>query len=202
MSRMTREQLVVGREHLEEVVRLVRGLSALGFSNAEVSAETGLSLPVLVNVRACRRVVATAEEEGRVRAAAARLLGRRPVDDGHVGQRQRAAQRARWVPLTVETLERPSGGEESGGDLFGQSQWMEEASCAGVGGDAWFDDVRSAETARAVGICCRCPVVDECLAAALRLEEGLPAAMRFGVWGGLSPVERARMPRPVRVVAA
>jgi WhiB family redox-sensing transcriptional regulator len=41
--------------------------------------------------------------------------------------------------------------------------------------------------ARAKAICATCPVIDICLRTALRNNEP------FGVWGGMSPDERARL---------
>jgi WhiB family redox-sensing transcriptional regulator len=62
---------------------------------------------------------------------------------------------------------------------------MNRAACRGRPGWWWF----SASTRRrAIRICGRCPVRDECLAYALDHDE------QYGVWGGLTAEER----RPLR----
>lgn len=68
--------------------------------------------------------------------------------------------------------------------------WVEDALCAQVGGDAWFPDKSGAHASDlrdAKAMCARCPVVEECLAYALRNKE------QYGLWGGKSPNQRSRM---------
>jgi WhiB family redox-sensing transcriptional regulator len=68
--------------------------------------------------------------------------------------------------------------------------WMHQAACRGQGFDAWFsvDEVgEDADAARRV--CADCPVRAECL------EYALDRAIRHGLWGGLSPEERAALNR-------
>lgn len=72
--------------------------------------------------------------------------------------------------------------------------WTPAARCAGRGTDDFFPEgpadhvARSEATAKA--LCRQCPVREECLATALALDE------RHGVWGGLTPAERAALRRP------
>lgn len=68
------------------------------------------------------------------------------------------------------------------------TRWSEQAKCAQIGGDLWFTDDDYASTAklrRAVKIC------SECSVAALCLEAGMEE--RYGVWGGFTAQQRARM---------
>lgn len=66
--------------------------------------------------------------------------------------------------------------------------WMANASCAEVGGDAWFPtkggsneraDARAAQL-----ICRRCPVRAECLTFGIENSDG------YGIWGGILPKQR------------
>lgn len=68
--------------------------------------------------------------------------------------------------------------------------WQSEAKCADTNLEIFFlpfasrgETKRKAE-AQAKAVCKGCPVINECLAHALRVPE------EFGVWGGLSPEER------------
>lgn len=77
-------------------------------------------------------------------------------------------------------------------------EWMGKAVCASVDPELWFPP-KSGSSAPAKRICNGfrgsppCPVVDECLAFALRHD------VRFGVWGGMSERERNRLKgRPAR----
>ena len=68
--------------------------------------------------------------------------------------------------------------------------WMQEAACRGQGFDTWFpsDDVgEQADAARRV--CAACPVRHECL------DYALEWSIRHGLWGGLTPKERAALKR-------
>lgn len=66
--------------------------------------------------------------------------------------------------------------------------WMARALCAETDPDAFFPEGR-ASSAPAKRVCAACPVVGECLAYALAHDE------REGVWGGLTPFQRARLRR-------
>ena len=74
--------------------------------------------------------------------------------------------------------------------------WIGSALCAQVGGDGFFPEMRARGDApienilsvsQAKSICGRCEVQAECLEYAISTDE------RYGVWGGLSAVERRRM---------
>lgn len=81
--------------------------------------------------------------------------------------------------------------------------WVEFAACRSVGGDWWYADETAngvADMRRAKQVCRGCDVRIECLEWALAHDE------RFGVWGGLSPRQRAGLRRqrglpPARQVA-
>lgn len=64
--------------------------------------------------------------------------------------------------------------------------WTQDAVCATADPEAWFPEVGGNNQA-AKAICRSCPVRPECLEAALARDE------RFGVWGGLSEVERRKL---------
>jgi WhiB family redox-sensing transcriptional regulator len=64
--------------------------------------------------------------------------------------------------------------------------WQHDARCALIDPAPFLDEHRQAEAA---AICERCPVQAACLEYALEHDE------RFGIWGGLSPRERARLRR-------
>lgn len=69
--------------------------------------------------------------------------------------------------------------------------WVDDALCAQVGGDNWFasERGRSAEFQLARRLCFSCPVREECL------EFAVNNNIREGVWGGLSPRQRAALRR-------
>ncbi|MGW1158455.1 WhiB family transcriptional regulator [Streptomyces sp. NPDC002513] len=66
--------------------------------------------------------------------------------------------------------------------------WAERAACRGQELDLFFTDSKTGITA-AKRICAACPVREECLAEALRAEDG----SRYGVYGGLTKEERAEL---------
>ena len=69
--------------------------------------------------------------------------------------------------------------------------WERDARCRGHDPEVFFD-ARSRSERLAKSICASCPVRAPCLA--LALEQRIP----FGVWGGLSPRERAALARAGR----
>lgn len=72
--------------------------------------------------------------------------------------------------------------------------WQHQAACKGAD-PAWFvpaEDARS-NYSRGRAVCVRCPVRDACLTDALTSEGHAPAEDRAGLWGGLSPVQRANL---------
>ncbi|MCO1338068.1 hypothetical protein BJH93_04040 [Kocuria polaris] len=62
-------------------------------------------------------------------------------------------------------------------------------------GDHAFDPLRYAE---ARSYCLACPIRETCLDYALELEGGKAAQGRFGMYGGTTPTERARISRKRR----
>jgi WhiB family transcriptional regulator, redox-sensing transcriptional regulator len=58
--------------------------------------------------------------------------------------------------------------------------------------DAWFAEKASA-MAEAARACRSCPAREACLRTALAWESGLGARYRFGIWGGLTPRQRAAL---------
>ncbi|MDT0377310.1 WhiB family transcriptional regulator [Streptomyces sp. DSM 42041] len=73
--------------------------------------------------------------------------------------------------------------------------WHYEAACNGHDSSFWFADRASGGEAQALlnegrRICLTCPVLRECLEAAMAAEGCLPHNMRAGIWGGLSGAER------------
>ena len=76
--------------------------------------------------------------------------------------------------------------------LADQAQPADEAqpACADENPDWWFDE---AQYRRGKRVCRDCPVRERCLAQALGSGEPL------GVWGGLTPAERAALPDAVVV---
>lgn len=73
-------------------------------------------------------------------------------------------------------------------------EWHKKALCAEIEGDLWFPEAggMSKEHALAIEICSRCPVKEDCLA------EALANNIQYGVWGGLSPVERNSLRKKLR----
>lgn len=70
------------------------------------------------------------------------------------------------------------------------SDWRDRAACLHRYPDLWFPDESDEATRRyAKAICARCPVSEQCLAEALRLDA------REGIWGGAGPVTRKRLAR-------
>lgn len=73
------------------------------------------------------------------------------------------------------------------------AHWHSKALCVEIPGDLWFaDSTHTAENKRAKQICKECPVRVECL------EDALKGNIQFGVWGGLTPLERRALKRKMR----
>lgn len=66
--------------------------------------------------------------------------------------------------------------------------WREDALCSQVGGDHWFPKKGEPST-DAKKVCARCPAVDGCL------EYALATWQHYGVWGGKSPQQLAKIRR-------
>jgi WhiB family transcriptional regulator, redox-sensing transcriptional regulator len=79
------------------------------------------------------------------------------------------------------------------------TDWQVRAACRTTNTEAFFnpDYLRGrnkrAREAAAKAICARCPVREACLAWALYLGE------THGIWGGMTPEERARLTRKLLV---
>jgi WhiB family redox-sensing transcriptional regulator len=71
--------------------------------------------------------------------------------------------------------------------------WQDSAACATTDPEVFFPPTGDiAETAR--NVCKGCEVRLECLAYAMEHEpQWLNRHYRYGVWGGLTPTERARL---------
>lgn len=62
--------------------------------------------------------------------------------------------------------------------------------------EAWFDlDTLGRAHPDVVETCETCPRRETCLADAMREETGLSRHSRYGVFGGLTPIERERLER-------
>lgn len=74
--------------------------------------------------------------------------------------------------------------------------WTDHAACHGQPTDIWFPHPAD-ETGRetAIRVCDACPVATNCLAWALKAEAGVGAQYRYGIFGGLTGVQRARLDR-------
>lgn len=73
--------------------------------------------------------------------------------------------------------------------------WMDQGLCRKLKNQPteadWYSDAGTPECQRAVAICRRCSVAENCLKFALSTEE------RFGVWGGFTPAQRDALARGV-----
>jgi len=87
---------------------------------------------------------------------------------------------------------------------IGDAPWRDLAICAGEATrdyDPWFPladhDPRPGhgrtEAALAIGICRHCPVRRACLDEAMAVESAHPLERRHGIFGGMTPRQRARM---------
>ena len=70
-------------------------------------------------------------------------------------------------------------------------EWTAHAVCATVDGNLWFPEKNDRMSAqRAKQICRTCPVINECLEAAITSE-----VVELGIWGGTSERERRNIRR-------
>ncbi|MEQ7007679.1 WhiB family transcriptional regulator [Actinopolymorpha sp. B17G11] len=74
------------------------------------------------------------------------------------------------------------------GSLFDSAAWTVDAVCGQTDPEAFFPE-KGNSVREAKALCRRCVVRAECLETALANNE------RFGIWGGLSEVERRRFRR-------
>ena len=80
-------------------------------------------------------------------------------------------------------------------EAAGKTGWLERAACRQSDSELFFPDLhayRRNEVAAAKAVCCRCPVREECLEAAM------DAGEKVGIWGGLTPTERVNLHRRQR----
>jgi hypothetical protein len=75
--------------------------------------------------------------------------------------------------------------------LASPPKWSERAKC--LDNSAAFDESVGLSAGLAAARCEGCPVIAECLAAALAEEGTLAASNRYTIRGGLSPAERATL---------
>jgi WhiB family redox-sensing transcriptional regulator len=79
--------------------------------------------------------------------------------------------------------------------MTANSDWRHRAACRGEDPELWFplNDAEHGpavlQAADAVAICHGCPAIKACLAWALETSQG------FGVWGGMTAPDRARLKR-------
>lgn len=79
------------------------------------------------------------------------------------------------------------------------NDWRLQAACRPLDSELFFPDravYGSGDVIRAKAVCRECPVRELCLQAALEGRE------RVGIWGGLTPQERAQLHRRKRPIAA
>ena len=76
--------------------------------------------------------------------------------------------------------------------------WRERATCREYSPETWFPDdlptsMKNRITRQAKAICETCPVTAECLDEARDIEGGSNGRGRYGIRGGLTPMERAKL---------
>lgn len=72
--------------------------------------------------------------------------------------------------------------------------WMDTAACTQVAPDLFFADATDlVNTKLAKKVCVECPVKDQCL------QYALENRIEFGVWGGLTVLERRSLLRKTKV---
>jgi hypothetical protein len=82
--------------------------------------------------------------------------------------------------------------------------WVMQAACLGLAKsgeeDPWFPVAATSALAYAEAreVCVTCPVLGECLEQALNEERGRADGSRWGMWGGKTPKERARIEKAAR----
>lgn len=71
-------------------------------------------------------------------------------------------------------------------------EWRDEAICIGINPELFFDKHASHQLK---SVCFRCPVRESCL------EEALSSYEQYGLWGGLSAVQRENIKKERRRLA-
>ncbi len=91
-----------------------------------------------------------------------------------------------------------------------KGEWQERAACRDADLEVFFPNLEpgrkvgdrlSAQVEQAKAFCRACPVHRQCLELALSAEGGRAESLRFGVFGGLTPNERAALRPDVRETA-
>ncbi len=89
-------------------------------------------------------------------------------------------------------------------------EWQERAACRDVDLEVFFPNLEpgrkigdqvSAKVARAKAFCGDCPVSSQCLGMALAAEGDSSESRRYGIFGGLTPAERAALRPNLRETA-
>lgn len=70
--------------------------------------------------------------------------------------------------------------------------WVLDGACVGTDPELFFPQTEL-EQQWVQRICAACPVIAECAAWALEVESGFGAGHRFGIYGGLTPEDRAEI---------
>ncbi len=91
-----------------------------------------------------------------------------------------------------------------------KGEWQERAACRGVDLEVFFPHLEpgrkagghvAAKVARAKAFCFGCPVSLQCLTLALEAEGNSGESRRYGIFGGLTPAERAALRPNMRETA-
>jgi hypothetical protein len=99
---------------------------------------------------------------------------------------RKRAQREAWAERLTCARERPG--------------WRQHAKCAGQHPDRFFTEGGNAGIRDAREFCVGCPVRLDCLAACWTAERSTDPRFWYGVFGGLSPIDRKRVVGQIRVV--
>ena len=65
--------------------------------------------------------------------------------------------------------------------------WMDDAACRGLSSVNFFpEETYNVDAPKAMAVCKQCPVREDCLDFAVQNN------VKYGIWGGLNPVQRKR----------
>lgn len=78
------------------------------------------------------------------------------------------------------------------------AEWVEQAACRDMEPGVFQADEPEYDEQLALSACFDCPVRDRCLSVALEIEGSSGAQRRYGIVGGLTPGDRAKLDRRVR----
>lgn len=76
-------------------------------------------------------------------------------------------------------------------DIGANNSWDEQAACRGADVEMFFS-VEEADQQRALELCARCEVRQECLESAIERRE------MYGIWGGMTESDRRTLIRDIR----